>query len=127
MGLFSRSKIDKLMKYFKERNISINQNNSKYEFEINFPNKKFNLFPYFTLDEDYISIVINIKRINDKEINQILPKVNGFNVKSIYFTMKIYNNIVYLEYNTFLDDTFKQYLDEVFGSLSGLEDDIDLL
>ena len=113
------------MKYFKERKISLTENNNKYEFELNFPNKKFNLYPYFTLDSDYLSIVINIKRVNDKEINQILPMVNGFNAKSKYFTMKIFNNVVYLEYNTFLDDSFKVFLDEVFNSLNSLEEDID--
>ena len=125
MGLFSKSKIEKLMKYFKERKISLTENNNKYEFELNFPNKKFNLYPYFTLDSDYLSIVSNIKRVNDKEINQILPMVNGFNAKSKYFTMKIFNNVVYLEYNTFLDDSFKVFLDEVFNSLNSLEEDID--
>ena len=74
MGLFSHSKQkDKLIKYLKEKNISVEENNSKLECAIQFKDKAFSLYPYFEIDEEnnYFSIVINIKKI-EKESSDLL-------------------------------------------------------
>ena len=127
MGLFSHSKQkDKLIKYLKEKNISVEENNSKLECAIQFKDKAFSLYPYFEIDEEnnYFSIVINIKKI-EKESSDLYERINQFNQISQYFTLKFASNILYLEYNTVFNDNIKDIFDLVLDSLEELKDAID--
>ena len=131
MGLFSHTKKkDKLIKYLNEKNISVNDKNGKVEIEIMFKDKGYSLFPYFVIDEDneYFSIVINLRKVTEKTSVDLYTKINEFNLISQYFTLKISNdNILFLEYNTLFDDNLKDIFDEVKESLFELKDVIDTI
>lgn len=131
MGLFSHTKKkDKLIKYLNDKNISVNDKNGKIEIEIAFKDKGYSLFPYFIIDEEneYFSMVINLRKITEKISVELYAKINEFNLISQYFTLKISNdNILFLEYNTLFDDNLKDIFDEVNKSLFELKDVIDTI
>ncbi len=125
MGLFSHSKQkDKIIKYLKNENISYDVKNDKIVIELMFKDKGFSLSPYFIVDdeEDDFSMVINIKKI-DKVNTDIYEKINSFNMSSKYFSMKISKeNIIYIEYNTNIDDNVVKVFELLVASLYELSD-----
>jgi len=125
MGLFSHSKQkDKIIKYIKNENISYDVKNDKIVIELMFKDKGFSLSPYFIVDdeEDDFSMVINIKKI-DKVNTDIYEKINSFNMSSKYFSMKISKeNIIYIEYNTNIDDNVVKVFELLVASLYELSD-----
>ncbi len=125
MGLFSHSKQkDKIIKYLKNENISYDVKNDKIVIELMFKDKGFSLSPYFIVDdeEDDFSMVINIKKI-DKVNTDIYEKINSFNLSSKYFSMKISKeNIIYIEYNTNIDDNVVKVFELLVASLYELSD-----
>lgn len=127
MGLFHSKPKDKLIKYFRDNNISFNDNDGRVETEIIIPNTNISVFPYFKIidDENYISIVINIKKISGKINVDLYEKINYFNLSSKYFVMKLSNNILYLEYNTIYDDNIVDIYNEAITSLNELIEFID--
>ncbi len=128
MALFRNSQRDKIMKYFKENKITYNESNNKIETEIIFSSKNISLYPYFVIDDDnnYFSIIINIKKYNDKKLADIYQKINDFNLISQYFVAKISSdNILYLEYNTIYSDNLKDIYEASVGSLDNLLDYIE--
>lgn len=123
MGIFRSKEKDKLIKYFKENNISYNETDNKIETEIVFKDKNISLYPYFVINdaEDYFSIVINLKEISGKVTIDLYQKINSFNLISQYFVMKLSeNNILYLEYNTVYTDNLKDIFESSIGSLNSL-------
>ena len=106
---FSRSKEKgKLIKYFKDNNIAYNEANNKVETEIVFKDK-------------IISIIINIRKINEKLNLDLYQRLNSFNLVSQYFVAKISNdNILYIEYNTMYSDNVVDIFDNAIGSLNDL-------
>ncbi|MGM9970197.1 MAG: hypothetical protein ACI35S_07365 [Anaeroplasma sp.] len=128
LGIFGNKKlIDKLLKYFNEKNITIINENNKYSFELFMVESGYSLFPYFTLDDESneLSIVINVIKKEEVDYN----KVNSFNLKSKFFAAKISNeNIIYLEYNTIVNaDNIKEIFMNVIESVFSLQEDIDNL
>ena len=125
MGLFSHSKQkDKIIKYLKNENISYDVKNDKIVIELMFKDKGFSLSPYFIVDdeEDDFSMVINIKKI-DKVNTDIYEKINSFNMSSKYFSMKISKEkIIYIEYNTNIDDNVVKVFELLVASLYELSD-----
>ena len=69
MALFRNSQKDKILKYFKENKVTYNELDNKIETEIIFSSKNISLYPYFIIDDEnnYFSIIINIKKINEKK------------------------------------------------------------
>lgn len=119
---FSRSKEKgKLIKYFKDNNIAYNEANNKVETEIVFKDKNISLYPYFIVNDDYFSIIINIRKINEKLNLDLYQRLNSFNLVSQYFVAKISNdNILYIEYNTMYSDNVVDIFDNAIGSLNDL-------
>ncbi len=123
MGLFSKTKQkDKLLKYFNENKISVDKKNDKLAIDFIPQNQDYTLHPYFVVDDenDSFSIIINIKKIDKINID-IYKKINDFNLSSKYFVMKISNdNIIYLEYNSLIDDNAVDVFIEVIDSINNL-------
>ena len=128
MGLVNHTKQkDKLIKYLKSKNISYKEENDKVEIELLFKDRGFSLFPYFVVDDDNdtFSIVINIKKI-DKPNLEIYEKIIKFNKLSHFFTMKVSDdNVIYVEYNTYINDNVVDIFEEVINTLYALSDYID--
>lgn len=121
MGIFRSSQKDKLIKYFKDNNIAYNEINNKVETEITFNEFNISLYPYFSVSEDYFSIIINIKKITEKLNVDFYQKINNFNLVSQFFVAKISaENILYLEYNSYFSDNIKDIFENVIGSLNDL-------
>jgi len=131
MGLFSHAKQkDKLIKYLKEKRISVAEVNGKLEVEFAFPGYGISLFPYFIIndDENYFSMIVNIKKVSDKKNIELYDKINNFNLSSQYFTLKLsQDNVLFLEYNTIIDDNIKEIFDLMSDSLNELIDVINNL
>ena len=128
MALFRNSQKDKIIKYFKENKVTYNELDNKIETEIIFSSKNISLYPYFIIDDEnnYFSIIINIKKINEKKSADIYQKINDFNLISQYFVAKISNdNILYLEYNTIYSDNLKDIYETSIGSINNLLDYIE--
>jgi len=124
MGLFSHAKQkDKLIKYLKEKRISVAEVNGKLEVEFAFLGCGISLFPYFIIndDENYFSMIVNIKKVSDKKNIELYDKINNFNLSSQYFTLKLsQDNVLFLEYNTIIDDNIKEIFDLMSDSLNEL-------
>ena len=104
MAFWSKKKLfDILMKNFKNDNISVEFEENRLTFEMYFEEAKFNLYPYIKLDENesIMSIFVNIRKI---EKENVYEKINNFNLISKYFTLKLKDNVLYLEYNAFVDN-----------------------
>ena len=126
MGLFSKKTIkDEMKKYFNEQNISYEGENP-YTFQLNLNN--YSLFPYITLKDNNFSFMINIRRVDNINL-QVLNNMNNFNLKSKYLTCKINNdNVIVLEYNSLVNiDNVKIILENIIESVFNLNDLIDLL
>lgn len=126
MGLFSKKTIkDELIKYLIEQNISIEGENP-YSFQLNLNN--YSLFPYITIKDNNFSFMINIRRVDNINL-QVLNNINNFNLKSKYLTCKINNdNVIVLEYNSLVNtDNVKIILENIIESVFNLNNLIDLL
>ena len=114
MALFSKKKMsNELVKYFTNNKISYEiGEDTSISFMISFDS--FSIFPYIFLNEDNnsINIIVNIKKIGNKEIGDALVRINDFNINSTYFQAKIKDNVILLEYSFISKD-----LDDVFDSL----------
>lgn len=114
MALFSKKKMsNELVKYFTNNKISYEiGEDTSISFMIAFDS--FSIFPYIFLNEDNnsINIIVNIKKIGNKEIGDALVRINDFNINSTYFQAKIKDNVILLEYSFISKD-----LDDVFDSL----------
>ena len=128
MAFWSKKKLfDVLKKGFKNDNISTNEDGGKISFELYFSEAKFNVYPYIVLDEDnsIMSIKVNIRKI---EKENIYEKLNSFNLKSKYFTAKIRDDIVFLEYNVLVEsDNVYDILKCSINSLTELQFEIDMI
>ena len=115
-----------LVKAFKNDNISLDEENSKIlSFEISFSEAKFNLYPYFKINEEesILSIECNVRKI---EKENVYEKINNFNLISKYFTLKLKDNILYLEYNTKVNiDNVYEVAKLAINSLTELQFEID--
>ena len=128
MALFRNSQKDKILKYFKENKVTYNELDNKIETEIIFSSKNISLYPYFIIDDEnnYFSIIINIKKFNENKSADIYQKINDFNLISQYFVAKISNdNILYLEYNTIYSDNLKEIYEASIESINNLLDYIE--
>lgn len=127
--LFGKKKLqDYLIKYFNEKNISFEKNDdSTISFTISF--QEISIYPYINASNDgVLSILINIKKIENKNRLEQLEKINKFNLNSNFFTAKIKDDILLLEYNTVIEnDDVKEYLDVLIDSITNLKEEIKTL
>ncbi|MBR6071562.1 MAG: hypothetical protein IKP77_01860 [Acholeplasmatales bacterium] len=104
MAFWSKKKLfDVLSKEFKNNNISIDVDDNKLSFEVNCSDAGYNLYPYIKLDENesIMTILINLRKIGKENIYE---RINSFNLISKYYTMKLKDSILYLEYNVKVDN-----------------------
>ena len=125
MGLFTKNKKEeRLIKFFKDKNLSIIEHDNLFEITLNFVNNKYYLHPYFKFDDDILNISINLRKYNKKE--NIYEKINSFNLLSKYFKAVIKDDLIILTYNTYYSGDNEQILD-ILNSLYSLENEIDNL
>ncbi len=124
MGLFSKTEMEKLEKHLNKKNLSFEKKENKLSFEVSMNKHSYSLFPYLRIDEnDSFSFCVNLRKID--KINY--ETLNNFNLKSKFFTAKIKTDILYLEYNTVLNDNVINVFDSLINELFILEEDIDNL
>ena len=124
MGLFNKSKEEKLIKFFKEKKISYNEHDGLIELSLNFSNNKYFLHPYLKIENDDIYITINLRRCNKKD--NLYDNINNFNLLSKFFKAIIKNDLLFLSYNAYYSGDNEQIL-EILNSLYSLENEIDNL
>ena len=109
---------DIIIKYFKEKSIEYEYKNNIFSFNLSLDGCILN--PYLLIDDNILSIMVNIRELTKKD-NNIYEKLNNFNVISKIFNAKVKNNVIYLEYNTLIDnDNIEDIFDIILLSLSEL-------
>ena len=124
MGLFTKTELEKLEKHLNKKNLSFDKKEDKISFEIAMNKNSYSLFPYLKItNDDNFSFCVNLRKI--EKLNY--ETLNKFNLKSKYFTAKVNSNILYLEYNTILNDNVIFIFDSLINELFSLEEEIDNL
>lgn len=126
MAFWSKKKLfDVLSKEFKNDNVSVQIENNKFTFEVNCSEAKLNLFPYIKLNEEtsIMTIIINLKKVQK---DNFYDKINAFNLLSKYFTMKLKDSVLFLEYNVMVDtNNVYEMVKEVIDTVKDLQFEID--
>lgn len=129
MAFWSKKRItDSITKYLTEQNVTYKLENGYLSFELYFKNAGYSLFPYVKVDEDLeeVSIMINIKELTEDAKILDYSKINSFNTSSKYFTAKIKERVIFLEYNCNTSyDGITKILGNAIESLFGLQDSMD--
>ena len=128
MGLFNKSSIEKLLKYFQSKNINPEKKDNVYQFELVLSDKNISLYPYFCIDDEkhIFSMCLNLKKYDNKK-EDILPKIIDFNNQSRFFKMKYEGNVLYLEYNTFFKDNLNEIVDGLIENVFMMSNEIENL
>ncbi len=126
MALWSKKKLDnKITNYFNDKKITyeiVETEVTKINFELCFPEAKFIIYPYLTIDDSLVSFNINIVQGTK---NYSLDKLNSFNMKSRYFKAYITpEGLVVLEYRFNNADDIIKNLDVLIQSLYDLTNEI---
>lgn len=132
MAFWSKKKIvDSLTRYLSEQNVTWHEELDCITFELYFQKSGFSLYPYIRIDEerDELSIVINLKEAEDGYLAQRgAVRINDFNIRSPYFTAKIKEGILILEYNCVIDyDITPKIVNNSIESLFSLQEELDNL
>ncbi len=126
MAFWSKKKLfDILSKGFKNDNVTVDVTNNNFSFEINLTDASYNLYPYIKLNEEdsIMSIFVNIRKV---EKENVYEKINNFNLISKYFTLKLKDSILYLEYNVVVNnDNVYDICKVAINSLKELQFEID--
>jgi hypothetical protein len=93
------------------------------------PKEGYSLYPYYVTNSDKkeLSIIINLRKIDNDLMISDYERINAFNLKSKYFQAKIKDRILYLEYNTKVDSSKSEIIHEVIESVFILSKEIDEL
>lgn len=124
MAFWSKKRaIEILTKSLKSENISYKEDNNVVSFEYQINDSI--LYPYIKFDEetDDVSIVINIK----KQALKGYEKINEFNINSRFFKACYKDDLIYLSYAFNADDSIREIINKVLGSLNPLIDNIENL
>ena len=124
MAFWSKKRaIEILTKSLKSENISYKEENNVVSFEYQINDSI--LYPYIKFDEetDDVSIVINIK----KQALKGYEKINEFNINSRFFKACYKDDLIYLSYAFNADDSIREIINKVLGSLNPLIDNIENL
>lgn len=145
MGLFNRFKKNEedsskkikndkfqggVKKQLESKNITVTlDDEGKGTFELVMPKEGYSLYPYYTTDSEarVLSIIINLRKIEQELTLDDYKRFNAFNVKSKYFQVKTKDGILYLEYNAKVDSTKSEIIHEVIESVFMLSKEIDEL
>ena len=126
MAFWSKKKLfDLLNKEFKNDGVSVEVDSNKLSFEVNCSEAKINLYPYIKLDEEtsIMSILINLRKVQK---DNFYDKINEFNLISKYFTLKLKDSILYLEYNVKVDtNNVYEMVKEVIESVKSIQSEIE--
>ncbi len=124
MGLFSKTELEKLEKHLNKKNLSFDKREDKISFEIAMNKNSYSLFPYLKINSNNLfSFCVNLRKVDKLNYETL----NSFNLKSKFFTAKVKNDILFLEYNTTLNDNVVSVFDSLVNELFVLEEDIDNL
>lgn len=126
MGLFSRSDLDKILKYLNKKDISVKNENGKYWFEIVMRHEGYTIYPYFTVENDLFSVVINLRKL-EKINDEVFRRLNDFNLKARFFKALLKKDIVYLEADMPIDDNITNVFELLVNEIASLETDINSL
>ena len=125
--LFStKSTTDKISKFFLDEGITVDKVNGVYKFELYLSEGGYSLYPYFRFNSEdgYLSITINIRRVEEPDYSSL----NSFNLISKYFTAKLRDGAIILEYNTLAaNDNVRDILQNALESIFSLQREIDKL
>ena len=125
--LFGKKKyIDLVIKYFNDKKISYEKNDNNISFEAAFDD--YSVFPYITIDEDLnlLTCIINIRKISQKE--NVLLALNEFNLNSTFFKAMLKNDVILLEYNSYIDNSIiENLLKLIIDTISSLKEEIKVL
>ena len=126
MAFWSKKKLfDILSKGFRNDNVTVDVTNNNFSFEINLTDASYNLYPYIKLNEEdsIMSIFVNIRKV---EKENVYEEINNFNLISKYFTLKLKDSILYLEYNVVVNnDNVYDICKVAINSLKELQFEID--
>ncbi|RIA78330.1 hypothetical protein EI71_00281 [Anaeroplasma bactoclasticum] len=121
---------DGVKKQLEAKNITVTlDDNGKGSFELIMPKEGYSLYPYYVTNSDKkeLSIIINLRKIDNDLMISDYERINAFNLKSKYFQAKIKDRILYLEYNTKVDSSKSEIIHEVIESVFILSKEIDEL
>ncbi|HIT44335.1 TPA: hypothetical protein IAA91_05815 [Candidatus Avacholeplasma faecigallinarum] len=128
MAFWVKKKSSELIKkYLIEQNVTFKEEMGLITFEFFLSKSNFSIFPYINIDDagDQISILINLRQVNNLKD---FEKLNDFNLKSKYFTAKIKDEVLFLEYNThILTENANFVMSSALDSLIELQVEIDNL
>ena len=124
VGLFTKTELEKLEKHLNKKGLSFELKGKKMSFEIAMNKNSYSLFPYLKItNDDNFSFCVNLRKI--EKLNY--ETLNNFNLKSKFFTAKVKSDILFLEYNTVLNDNVVVIFDCLVNELFALEEEIDNL
>ena len=121
---------DGVKKQLEAKNITVTlDDNGKGSFELIMPKEGYSLYPYYVTNSDKkeLSIIINLRKIDNDLMISDYERINAFNLKSKYFQAKIKDRILYLDYNTKVDSSKSEIIHEVIESVFILSKEIDEL
>ncbi len=132
MAFWSKKKImDSLIKYLSEQGVTWHEEFDCITFELYFQKSGYSLYPYIRINEskEELSILINLKKVEENYLTQKgASRINDFNVLSKYFTAKIKEGVLILEYNCTIDyDITSKMVNNSIESLFSLQEEIDNL
>ena len=126
MGLFSKTDLEKLVKYLNKKEISFEKEDDKISLQIVMKNSNYTIFPYLEIKKDGIlAFCVNLKNV--KPSLELYEKINDFNTRSKLLSAKINENILYLEYNSYIFDNIVNLFENILNELFLLEEEIDVL
>ena len=120
----------KKKKQLEAKNITVTlDDNGKGSFELIMPKEGYSLYPYYVTNAEKkeLSIIINLRKIDNDLLISDYERINAFNIRSKYFQAKIKDRILYLEYNTKVDSSKSEIIHEVIESVFILSKEIDEL
>ena len=121
---------ESVKKTLEAKNISVSlDDDGKGSFELVMPKEGYSLYPYYRIDTTTkeLSIIINVRNVEEDITIDLYNKINAFNIKSKYLMAKLKDRIIYLEYNTKVDSHKSEIIHEVIESVFMLSKEIDEL
>lgn len=129
MAWSKKKLVSKLTQYFNEKNIvarADEEDNLKIKLELCFIEQGYMLYPYITIEENLVSININVNQHVLKGFS--FEKINEFNEASNFFKAYLTKEgIVVLEYRFYAFELETEVFDSLISSLFLLQKEIDML
>ncbi len=131
MAFWSKKRIrDNILKTLEEQNISYTEEQGYITFELYASAFSYSVFPYIKIIEETqeMSVIINVRKVEESLGVKELLRINAFNVASKYFTAKVKDGVILLEYNcvTSYEDCPKVFT-EIMESIFTVYESVDKL